>query len=390
MNARSIIPINVFDASTTQNGATIALPPKTFSDPDFFDFEMDAVWGHEWICIGHVSDIPNAGDYYTIAIGKDPLMVVRQQDGSVKVLGNVCQHRGLLLAEGRGNVRRIRCPMHSWVYDLSGALVSAPGLNDDQSFDKKEACLPVVRSEIWEGFLFISFDESISPLAPRLERLKAQLANYQMSALRGAEPLEMELNDWNWKQYMDECYHCLHLHGQSWGSMHKISAERLDEDTIYNDTENGIIAYDLVSEFPDASPTKTGKAVHPILPNLTEEQRSRLPYITVAPNLLIVAMPDKVKYFLWLPHSATQSWYSATWMYPESTLSDPEFKARWQQERDELYPVMIEDYTGWRRYQVGGESRFAARGRLSSHEKVIGRYQDWLVSRYRKGAGSGI
>jgi hypothetical protein len=101
-------------------------------------------------------------------------------------------------------------------------------------------------------------------------------------------------------------------------------------------------------------------------------------------------MPDKVKYFLWLPHSATQSWYSATWMYPESTLSDPEFKARWQQERDELYPVMIEDYTGWRRYQVGGESRFAARGRLSSHEKVIGRYQDWLVSRYRKGAGSGI
>lgn len=390
MSKRASIPIQIFDASTTQSNATVALPPKVFNDPEFFDFEMDAVWGHEWFCIGHVNDIPNPGDYYTLSVGKDPLMIVRQQDGSVKVLANVCQHRGLLLAEGRGNVRRIRCPMHSWVYDLSGALTSAPGLNEDPTFDKKEACLPVIRSEIWEGFLFITFDESIAPLAPRLEKLKGQLANYQMSTLHAAEPLNMEFNEWNWKQYMDECYHCLHLHGQSWGSMHKISAERLDEDAIYNDPQNGIIAYDLVSEFPDASPTKSGKAAHPILPLLTEAQRSRLAYITVAPNLLIVAMPDKVKYFLWLPHSANQSWYSATWLYPQATLEDPEFKERWLREREELYPVMVEDYSAWRRYQVGGESRFAPRGRLGAHERVIGRYQDWLVDKYRKADAANV
>lgn len=384
MNAKTIIPIQAFDASTTASGAQVALPPAVFSDPAFHQFELDAVWGHEWFCIGHVSDIPKAGDYYTITVGKDPLMVVRQQDGVVRVLGNVCQHRGLLLAEGRGNVRRIRCPMHSWVYDLSGALVSAPGLNEDPSFDKKEVCLPVVRSEVWEGFLFVTFDDGIAPLAPRLERLKGQLANYQMSTLRSPEPLTLESNAWNWKQYMDECYHCLHLHAQSWGTMHEISPDRLDEDAIYNDAANGIIAYDLVSAFPDASPTRTGKATHPILPLLTEAQRSRLAYITVAPNLLIVAMPDKVKYFLWLPASATQSWYSATWLYPESTLADPAFLERWKTEREELYPVMVEDYDAWRKYQVGGESRFAARGRLSSYEKVIGRFQDWLVAKYRQ------
>ena len=388
MSKHITIPIHLFDASTTATDAPVSLPPQVFSDPDFFNFEMDAVWGHEWFCIGHVNEIPKAGDYYTISVGKDPLMIVRQQDGAVKVLANVCQHRGLLLAEGRGNVRRIRCPMHNWVYDLSGSLLTAPGLTEDPAFDKKEVCLPVVRSEIWEGFLFITFDDSIAPLAPRLEGLKGQLHNYQMSTLKAAEPMTMDFNEWNWKQYMDECYHCLSLHGQSWGSMHKISAERLDEDTIYNDDANGITAYDLVSEFPDASPTKTGRAAHPILPMLTEEQRSRLPYITVAPNLLIVAMPDKVKFFLWLPHTATQSWYSATWLYPESTIQDPAFKARWETEKEELYPVMVEDYTAWRRYQVGGESRFAPRGRLTQHERVIARYQTWLVDKYRKASAA--
>jgi nitrite reductase/ring-hydroxylating ferredoxin subunit len=382
MNSTTI-PIHAFDASTTQATGTRSLPPGVFSDVAFHEFELDAVWGHEWFSIGHINDIPQSGDYYTIQVGKDPLLVVRQQDGSVKVLANVCQHRGFLLAEGKGNVRRIRCPMHSWTYDLSGALISAPGLNDDASFMKEKACLPVIRSEVWEGFLFITFDNSIAPLAPRLQNLKTQLANYQLSTLRGTEPLAMEFNEWNWKHNIDECYHCLHLHGKSWGSMHSVSAERLDEDAIYNDALNGIIAYDLISEFPDASPTKTGLALHPTLPKLSVEQRSRLAYITVAPNLLLVAMPDKVKYFLWLPATATQSWYGVSWMYPESTLADPEFKTRWEKEREDLYPVMVEDYEAWRRYQIGNESRFAQTGRLSPHEKVVGRYQDWLIAKYR-------
>jgi phenylpropionate dioxygenase-like ring-hydroxylating dioxygenase large terminal subunit len=378
------IPIHTFDGCTTATPNTRSLPPGAFSDPQFHAFELDAVWGHEWFCIGHVSDIPLAGDYYTIQIGKDPLLAVRQEDGSVKVLANVCQHRGFLLAEGRGNVRRIRCPMHSWTYGLSGELISAPGMNEDTGFAKQEACLPVIRSEIWEGFLFVSFDADIAPLAPRLQTLQGQLQNYEMSRLRGAKPLAVDFNEWNWKHNIDECYHCLHLHGKSWGAMHSVSVDRLDENAIYNDAENGIIAYDLISEFPDASPTKTGKALHPILPKLTLEQRKRLAYITVAPNLIIVAMPDKVKYFMWLPASATQCWYGACWMYPESTLAEPEFLARWEKEREDLYPVMVEDYEGWQRYQKGNESRFAHSGRLSPQEKVVGRYQDWLIERYRR------
>lgn len=76
MSPKITIPIHLFDASTTANEKPVSLPPEVFSDPQFFNFEMDAVWGHEWFCIGHVNEIPNAGDYYTISVGKDPLMVV--------------------------------------------------------------------------------------------------------------------------------------------------------------------------------------------------------------------------------------------------------------------------------------------------------------------------
>jgi phenylpropionate dioxygenase-like ring-hydroxylating dioxygenase large terminal subunit len=386
MTVQCPIPLSEFAASTTAYGRTVALPPACFHDPEFYRFELDAVWGHDWFCVGRTADVPNKGDYYTVTVGPDPLLVVRQADGSVRVLANVCCHRGQLMAEGRGTMARIRCPMHSWVYDLSGQLLSAPSLNQNPTFDMTSVHLPEVRSEVWEGFLFVTFDPAIPPLAGRLAKLKAQLANYRMAELRAHTPLELETYAWNWKMYADECYHCTHLHANSWGRMYPVPATAVDEDPPYNDAGNGIIAYDLIGRHLDAAPTRTGKANFPILPGLTEDQRLRLAYVTVAPNLLIVGMPDKVKYFLWLPSAPTESRFGVSWMYPDLTLAAPDFEERWRQERDDLYPVMVEDLNGWRRYQAGIGSRFAPRGRLSDKEKVIGRFQDWLIGRYRAAA----
>lgn len=387
MNVRCPVPMAEFERSTTAGAETVALPPATFSDPEFHKFELDAVWGHDWFCIGRLTDVPNAGDYYTLLVGAEPLIVVRQADGGVQVMSNVCRHRGQLLAEGRGNARRLRCPMHSWTYGLDGQLLSAPGLNDDATFDRSSIRLPRIRSETWEGFIFIAFDDAIAPLAERLVKLKGQLANYRIGELRAAEPLEMENYEWNWKIYADECYHCPHLHGRSWHKMYPVPPTRLNEESEFNDATNGIIAYELIGQSIDASPTRTGKALHPILPQLSERERWHLAYVTVAPNLLIIGMPDKVKYFLWLPRGPQSSSFGASWLFPESTHGDAGFRERWEMERADLGPVMVEDLDGWRRYQIGLNSRFAPRGRLSPYEKVMGRLQDWLIQRYRAAAG---
>lgn len=377
------IPMKEFAASTTEHRRTISLPPECFWDPVFYRFELDAVWGRDWFCAGRATDVPNPGDYCTITVGQEPLLIVRQEDGSIRVLANVCQHRGQLLLTGNGNVPQIRCPMHSWTYDLSGGLTFAPGFEEDPTLGAPDVCLPEIRSEVWEGFLFVTFDKTVAGIGKRLAKLKRQLANYHLSRLRSPAPLEFVRHDWNWKIFADECYHCTYLHARSFGSMFPVPPSAIDEECEYNDADNGIMAYTLIGRHLDASPTRTGKSLHPILPDLTETQRSRIAYITVAPNLLIVAMPDKVKYWIWLPAEPTASYLGVTNTFPEAVLGDPKFEERARMEAEDLHTTAEEDLEGWKRYQLGIGSRFAPRGRLSGFEKTLGRLQDWLVAHYR-------
>jgi len=380
---RSPIPVEEFDASCGDVNEVVSLPPATFTSQEFYDFEVDAVFGHEWLCIGRATDIPKKGDYFTVDALGEQLLVVRQADGTIRVQSNVCRHRAMKLVEGNGNARRFKCDYHSWVYGLDGELQSAPDLNDNPCFVKSSIKLPEIRSEIWENFVFITFDPDIPPLADRLSTLSSYLTNWGLSELKSASPLSFFPVNCNWKIFGDECYHCAHLHSKSWCPMYDTASERIDYDSLANEPEKGIIAYDLVSLEKDLSPTRTGKNLQPVLPNLTDDQRRRLVYVTVAPNLLLIAMPDKVKYFMWLPTSPTTSVFAATWLYPDTTLAKPSFEEEWQMEVEDLKEVMVEDVYAWESVQKGMFSRNAPRGRYAPSEVVLVRLNEWLIGKYR-------
>ena len=377
------VPLSEFDLSDGTTGPALSLPPACFTSSEFYDFEMKAVWEKEWFCIGRATDIPKAGDYFTVQIGDEPMFAIRDGSGAVNVLTNVCQHRSMLLLEGHGNIKRIRCPLHSWVYNLEGNLLSAPALNDVEDFNKEEICLPRIKSEIWEGFIFITFDETLAPVAERLERLTGQLANFKISELSSATPLEMVPYDWDWKIYGDECYHCTHLHSGTWCNFYPTPESAIDEDTPLSDPERGIVAYEIKSQVMDGAPTRTGKILHPLMPGLTDEERSRLGYVTVLPNLLIVTMADKVKYFLWLPNGPQKSMLGVSWLFPKSTLEGEKFAETAAMEKADLGPVLDEDIFAWSRTQAGYRSRFSPRGRLSPKERVIAQLYGWLIDKYR-------
>ncbi|QTO00012.1 aromatic ring-hydroxylating dioxygenase subunit alpha [Brucella sp. 458] len=383
---KSPISMDELHHSTLDAEKVVALPGSLFSSDDFFKFEMNAIWRHEWFCVGHASEIPDPGDYYTIRVGNDPLIVLRNRDREISVLANVCQHRGMILVEGRGNVRRLRCPLHAWTYDLNGKLIGAPGITDctEGGPDTSGICIPKIRTETWEGFIFITFDEALPPIVDRLGKLGTQLANYRMAELRGADPLKLDEFAWNWKIFNDECYHCMYLHSSSWGDMYALNrGQTLNEAVEFNDLDKGVISYNLCSTHLDAAPTYTKSILQPPLPGLTEQERTQLSYVTVAPNLLIVAMPDKVKYFIWLPVEAQKSLYGVSWMYPETTLNHPDFRVNYDREHHDLYPVMEEDLYAWRSCQVGYNSNYSSRGPLAPEEEVIKRLQTWLVRKYR-------
>lgn len=376
------IAIEQFAPSFAETADAISMPPEVYTSAEFFDFEMEAVFGHEWICVGRAADVAKPGDYFTTSIGKDPMIVVRGRDGEIHTYANVCQHRAMTLVEGSGNTRRFRCPYHSWVYGLDGCLQSAPDLNDAPYFDKTEINLPSVRTELWLGFIFITLDPELPPLADRLGDLAERLANWNIAGLYSAGPQDFTDYDFNWKLLGDECYHCAHLHARSWVPMYPTSSERIEFETPFNDEARGVVAYELVSVAEGASPTKTGRVLQPYLPALDKDQRSRLVYVTVAPNLLIIAMPDKVKYFLWLPDGPTKTRFAAVWMYPQSTIDRPDFHGEWQQEVEDLGDVLREDEKAWSGCQRGMASRFAPRGRYAPTEEVLVRFNRWLIGKY--------
>ncbi len=111
---------------------------------------------------------PRRGDYFTTSIVGEPIVVARTRAGELKAMSSVCQHRGMLVAEGCGNARGFLCPYHHWTYGLDGELVNAPAMERTHGFDKRSIRLPQFKVEVWLGFIFINFDERAAPLAPRL------------------------------------------------------------------------------------------------------------------------------------------------------------------------------------------------------------------------------
>src|SRR5262249_31584290 len=170
------------DTSVLSLEAAETLPPACYTDAGFYEFEKEALFNHEWLCIGREEWVKENGDYFTTQIIGEPIVVARARDGVVRAMSSVCQHRAMLVAEGKGNTRGFVCPYHHWVYGLDGKLVNAPAMERTCAFDKKSVRLPEFKVESWLGFLFINFDPDAAPLAPRLAKVADAIAGYDLGA----------------------------------------------------------------------------------------------------------------------------------------------------------------------------------------------------------------
>lgn len=143
------------------------LHKRLYTDPDIFELEMERIWGQAWIFIGHESQVPEAGDYFTTNIThKMPVVMVRDKAGAVHVLHNRCAHKGAKLVESRqGNVRgAFRCPYHGWSYKHDGTLLKIPNEAGykDTGFDLNAPCnnmQPLAQVEQYRGFVFATLSD---------------------------------------------------------------------------------------------------------------------------------------------------------------------------------------------------------------------------------------
>ena len=156
------------------------LPNECYINNDYLAHEKERIFFDKWTVIGVASSIPNPGDAKPHNLLGIPLILIRDKNMRIRVFHNVCSHRGFKLLDKACNLKNvIRCPYHSWSYDLNGKLIATPhigGLNNHklENFDKTKSNLKEVKTKVWMDIIFVNinsneieFDEYIKPLEKR-------------------------------------------------------------------------------------------------------------------------------------------------------------------------------------------------------------------------------
>jgi len=359
------------------------LPPACYVDPGFFEFEKDAIFAREWLCVGRQEWVEKPGDYFTAMHMGEPVVVAKGRDSVVRAMSSVCQHRAMLVAEGYGNTRAFLCPYHHWAYALDGQLIGAPAMERACNFDKAKIRLPQFRVENWLGFLFVNFDPNAAPLAPRLAKVTEILERYDLANADTSMELEETTFPWNWKVMFEnnnDGYHANRLHA---GPLHDIAPSELcvfpqdlPENTAGYYRFNGTI-------HRDASFNPSLKALLPIFPKLTDEDRHRLTFANVPPSLSLIIRPDLIAFIILQANSHDTITARRGWLAAPGAKTEPLFRERLKVNLDSSTEIAAQDVHVDSLIPIGLRSRYAARGRYSWQEQAQREFNAWLVRRYR-------
>jgi Rieske 2Fe-2S family protein len=190
------------------------LPAAAYSSPQLFEREHAAIFGHDWVCAGVIDEMPRAGSWTAQVVGGRPVLLARDKSGALRAFLNVCRHRGAPLCEdGETHVGSlIRCPYHSWLYQLDGSLARASGVGSPDGFDVADHGLKPVQVAHWRRLVFVCFDHDAAPLD--LGPLAAAVDAYPLEAMELALA-ETNERAFNWKVLLEnysENYHTPFVH----------------------------------------------------------------------------------------------------------------------------------------------------------------------------------
>ncbi len=193
-------------------GPVRALEARYYTDPAVYAQEVQGLLARTWQFAGHESDAANPGDYFTFEIAGESLFAIRGRDGTLRTFYNVCQHRAHQLLDGNGTTRVVVCPYHAWTYELTGELRAGPNIKSVPGFDRSSICLTEVRTEIFNGFVFVNLDDDAAPMDDWFPGVRAELRAF-VPHIDRLKPLEwVEIPEaCNWKVSVEnysECYHC--------------------------------------------------------------------------------------------------------------------------------------------------------------------------------------
>ena len=212
--ARVKLPPTPMERAPVPDLGTAPIPKSRYVSPEYKQLEDERLGPKVWLLAGFVSDLDEPGSYLTYEVGRDSVLVVRQQQDTIAAFHNVCSHRGNRLVEpGRGRAGSFTCLFHAWRFGIDGTLDHAV---DSETFEQGcpvgELSLRPVRCETWAGFVFINLDPDAESLADYLENIPEHLDPYHFEEMKILNEYTIEI-PCNWKTSMDAFHESYHIFG---------------------------------------------------------------------------------------------------------------------------------------------------------------------------------
>jgi phenylpropionate dioxygenase-like ring-hydroxylating dioxygenase large terminal subunit len=338
--------------------------PEEFTDPQLAKEERDQVFGRVPSIVAHSSELAAPGDFMTLQMPRNNVLIVRQKDGGVRTFVNLCRHRGALLEEQeRGRCRIFSCAYHRWSYDPDGSLRAITRDSTFGEVDRAEHGLIELPTEERHGFVWMidNADAEIdvaSWLGPEMDAILAGYDLEDLVSFRSAgfdEPV-------NWKIMQDaflDGYHIQYAHPNTAGKI----------------IHTNVMAFeDFGRHCRFIAPRKT-------IDRWLEEDPGDAPldkYVTethfLLPNSTLLRQPDHFQLLTFRPHPTDpgRSVMEQRLMVPKvevSGLTEEHWNKRWNKNWDILLAVLHqEDFPLLRQSQVGMGSASAGKMMLGRNE----------------------
>jgi len=351
------------------------LPGDFHHSPEVYRLEIEKIFMRDWLCTGRVEQHEKPSDYRALRIAGEPVLVCRDRNGHVNAFANVCRHRGVEVATGRGNRADFMCPYHGWTSDPEGRLVGAPLNKGVRRFDFDGCRLLPVRLETWGGYVFVDLDPDAPSLATWLDDdgVRRTEAVVRPADTRIADEYVLEV-DCNWKfipENLMDVYHTKVVHGQSFAkhcTLANFPFELAPDGRYHAEYESLTMAPDGVSLFGP-------------MPWMRDRSPLWACTLYVRPTFNLFARYDLVQPWVALPLGPEKTQITIWTQFPHENFDMPAFEAKNGVYEDFIRLVAEEDLAMLRSLQNGVKSRNFTPGPTVELEKAIHHLLDYYLDR---------
>ncbi|MEO1066351.1 MAG: SRPBCC family protein [Pseudomonadota bacterium] len=348
------------------------MPKSVYTSEEFAHAEIEHIFKKDWFCAGRAETLREPGDYITFDLAGQPIMVIREKDGTLRAQSNVCLHRMSTLLHGSGNTKTIVCPYHAWTYNLDGTMRGAPGMGRNEAFCKDKLRLPQVRLEIWLGWIMVTLNPDAPSVASELQEAAAMVEDYDLGSYVQTFS-ETHVWNTNWKVLAEnfmESYHLPVCHAGTIGW--SVDLEKMD-----CPTSPPTFNYHTILKDPEFKLS----VAHAENTRLKGERRITTYLISIYPSLMITLTPGYFWYLSLHPEGPGRVRILYAGGMSPDFANDPDGEAMLATTKTLLDDVNEEDRGCTERVYRGLCSDLAVPGPLSHLERPNYDFAKYIASR---------